>query len=103
MLARRGRCEVAAEARRRRMYRTERREIQRPIPGCQWPEIKRFALVHVALDARARRRSLELEIVELLHLDATLLAVSGGRPLRAARKSLVSSNAARIANVDAVA
>src|SRR5258706_15248031 len=103
MLARRGRCEVAAEALRRWMYCTERGEIEWPIPGRQWPQIKRFALVYVALNAGARGRSLELKMVELLHLDAALLAVRGGRPLRAARKLLISGNAARIANVDVVA
>ncbi len=85
------------------MYCAERREIEWPIPGCQCPQIERFALVHIALNARARRRALELEIVELLHLDAELPALGGGRPLRVARKALISGNAARIANVDVVA
>src|SRR5258707_13411934 len=103
MLARRGRREVAAEARRRRMYCAERREIEWPIPGCQCPQIERFGLVYIALNARARGRALELEIVELLHVDAKLSALGGGRPVRVSRKALISGNAARLAMVEVVA
>src|SRR5882757_7179405 len=102
MLAWRRRREIAAPARRSRMHGTERGEIEWPITGRQCAKIQGFALVYVALNTRARGRSRKIQIVELLHLDAGVLAADAGRPLGVARKTLITSNAARIANVDAI-
>src|ERR1700679_1878260 len=102
MLARYRWREVADPTRRSRVHRTERREIERPIAGRQCTKVKWLALIYIAVNTRARRRSRQVEIVELLNLNAGLLAASTGRPLRVARKSTIVGNAARIANVDAI-